>query len=175
MAVMRAHLDGMEQPTGDRIGERDVRRSLKAAPKPTNGGVRWQTVADQLDVTPEESAVLSTGTSRIPPARRFEQPADLPALPSTPPAERQRRRREAIKAILKQRHETMGHFDPEWWVPTTRQLREMLVAEGHDGASDRTLLKDLEAVGRPSPRRHKPRPPRHRQLTLPAPPAPETG
>lgn len=169
MEELARHLDGMEQPTGDQLKPAQLRSILKSQTKPKAGGVQWQTVADLLDVSLEESAVLSTARSRIPPARRHEL---LPVLKPVPPEERQRRRRDAIAAILKRREEEMGHFDPEWWVPTTRQLRDMLVAEGHAPASDRTLLKDLVALGRPSPRAHKPRPKPARQLQLPAPDGP---
>ena len=169
---LQRHLDGMEQPLSDQLKPADLRRIIKSTGRPKAGGIQWQTVADLLDVSPEESAVLSTATSKIPPARRHDQ---LPAVTPGPPAQRQRRRREAVAAILQRREEQMGHFAPEYWVPTTRELRDLLVAEGYDPASDRTLLKDLEACGRPSPRRHKPKPPRPagpRQLHLPGPTAP---
>jgi hypothetical protein len=155
MAELERHLDGMEQPNTDPMRRSDLRRILKSATKPTAGGVRWQTVADLLDVTPDEAAVLSTSSSTIPPARRFDQ---LPAAQSVPPAERQRRRQETLRRLL----EPMADYA----IPPTRVLNEMLMAEGHDSATARTLLKDLVAIGRPSPRRHKPRKPDATQLDL---------
>jgi hypothetical protein len=168
MEELTRHLDGMEQPAGDQLKPAQLRRILKSTGKPKAGGVQWQTVADQLDVTTDESAVLSTPRSTIPPARRHQL---LPDVKPVPPDERQRRRREAISAILKRREQEMGHFDRKWWVPTTRDLRDMLVADGHAPASDRTLLKDLVAIGCPSPRTHKPRETKDNQLQLPAPDA----
>lgn len=165
MEELARHLDGMEQPAGDQLKDKDLRRILKSTAKPRAGGIRWQTVADLLDISPEESAVLSTGTSRIPPARRFDQ---LPALPAIPPEERQRRRRELVADILKRYAVGREHYAIEHRIPTTAVLREMLVAAGHEGASDKTLLKDLAALGQPSPRRHKRPRPADRQLQLPA-------
>jgi hypothetical protein len=111
--------------------------------------------------------VLSTKTSRIPPARRHDQ---LPQLPTVPPEERQRRRRSLVRDILATYMAEREHLDERWQIPTTAVLRELLIGAGHEGASDKTLLKDLEAIGRPSPRRHKPRQTADdRQLLLPAP------
>jgi hypothetical protein len=155
MAEMERHLDGMEQPNDDPIRRSDLRRILKSATKPVAGGVRWQTVADLLDIDPEESAVLSMPRSTVPPARRFDQ---LPAPPVVPPAERQRRRQETLRRLLAPM--------ADWAIPPTRVLNEMLVADGHESATARTLLKDLVAIGRPSPRRHKPRQPAAHQLEL---------
>lgn len=160
------HLDNMDQPTGDQLKVKDLRRILKSTSRPRAGGIRWQTVADTLDITPEESAVISTKTSRIPPARRHDQ---LPQLPTVPPEERQRRRREAIRAILERYMAAREGLLPYWQIPTTAVLRELLIEAGHEGASDKTLLKDLDALGHPSPRRHKPRQTADRQLQLPAP------
>jgi len=161
------HLDGMDQPTGDQLKAKDIRSILKSTARPRAGGIRWQTVADQLDITPDESAVISTKTSRIPPARRHDQ---LPQLPTVPPEERQRRRRSLVLDILKAYATDREHLDERWRVPTTATLRELLIAQGHEGASDKTLLKDLEALGHPSPRRHKPRQAADdHQLRLPAP------
>jgi len=161
------HLDGMDQPAGDQLKTKDLRRILKSTTRPRAGGVQWQTVADTLDITPEESAVLSTKTSRIPPARRHDQ---LPQLPTVPPEERQRRRRSLVRDILATYMAEREHLDERYQIPTTAVLRELLIGAGHEGASDKTLLKDLEAIGRPSPRRHKPRQTADdRQLLLPAP------
>ena len=148
LAEMTRHLDGMAQPSNDQLKPAALRGILKGAGKPKGGGVRWQTVADLLDVSPEESAVVSTARSRIPPARRHDL---LPDPKPVPPAERQRRRQDTLKRLL-------ADVD-DYAIPPARILREMLVAEGHDPASDRTIHKDLVAIGRPSPRRHKPRPP----------------
>lgn len=161
LAELHRHLDGMEQPRNDPMRQSDLRRILKSATKPKAGGIRWQTVADLLDVSPEESAVLSTAKSRIPPARRHDL---LPAVKPVPPAERQRRRQETLKRIV----EPLADYA----VPPAHVLREMLVAAGHDPASDRTILKDLVAIGKPSPRRHKPRPPAGDKQTLLPDPAP---
>jgi len=161
LAEMRRHLDGMDQPSNDQLKPAQLAGILKTQTKPKSGGIRWQTVADLLDVSPEESAVISTRRSQIPPARRHDQ---LPAPKDVPPAERQRRRRAALARMLE------GVADHA--IPPARTLREMLVAEGHDTATDRTLHKDLEAIGRPSPRRHKPKPTRPRQTLLEAPRSP---
>ncbi len=161
LAEMTRHLDGMAQPSNDQLKPAQLRGILKAQGKPKAGGIRWQTVADLLDVSPEESAVLSTARSQVPPARRHDQ---LPAPKHVPPAERQRRRQGTLVRLLE------GVAD--WAIPPARILREMLVAEGHDPASDRTLHKDLVAIGRPSPRRHKPKPAGPRQPLLEAPRSP---
>lgn len=146
LAEMTRHLDGMHQPARDQLKPTQLRGILKGMGKPKAGGVRWQTVADLLDVDPHESVVLSTARSRIPPARRHDH---LPEPKPVPPAERQRRRQETLRRML----EPLADYA----IPPARILREMLVAEGHDPASDRTLHKDLVAIGRPSPRRHKPK------------------
>jgi hypothetical protein len=161
LAEMTRHLDGMAQPSNDQLKPAQLRGILKGVGKPKAGGVRWQTVADLLDVSLEESAVISTPRSHIPPALRHDQ---LPAPKHVPPAERQRRRQDTLKRLLE------GVAD--WAIPPTRILREMLVAEGHDPATDRTLLKDLVAIGRPSPRRHKPKPADTPQRLLEAPRSP---
>jgi hypothetical protein len=165
MEELRRHLDGMDQPTDDQLKDADLRRILKSTQRPRAGGARWQTVADQLDITPEESAVLSTKASRIPPARRHDQ---LPELPAIPPEERQIRRRAAVRTIVETYRQTREGMEERWLVPTTAVLRELLIEAGHEGASDKTLLKDLEAIGYPSPRRHKPRQTADRQLRLPS-------
>lgn len=172
MEELRRHLDGMDQPAGDQLKDADLRRILKSTSRPRAGGVRWQTVADQLDISPEESAVLSTKTSRIPPARRHDQ---LPQMPAVPPEERQRRRRIVVAEILNRYMAAREGMEERWLVPTTAVLRELLIEAGHEGASDKTLLKDLEALGHPSPRRHKPRQTAHRQLRLPTSEAPPDG
>lgn len=161
VAEMTRHLDGMHQPARDQLKLRELRGILKGMSKPKAGGIRWQTVADLLDVSQEESVVLSTARSRIPPARRHDQ---LPEPKPVPPAERQRRRQETLRRML----EPLADYA----IPPTRILREMLVAEGHDPASDRTLHKDLVAIGRPSPRRHKPKPPTLQKPLLEAPKSP---
>lgn len=157
LAEMHRHLDGMAQPSNDQLKPAQLKGILKAQTKPKAGGIRWQTVADLLDVSPEESAVLSTRRSTIPPARRHDQ---LPDPKPVPPAERQRRRQATLARLLE------GVDDVA--IPPARTLREMLVAEGHETASDRTLHKDLVAIGRPSPRRHKPKAASPRQRLLEA-------
>ena len=164
MLELRRHLDGMEQPTGDQLTDGDLRRILKSTGRPRAGGARWQTVADHLDISPDESAVVSTKTSRIPPARRHDQ---LPELPTVPPEERLRRRRIAVRTIVDEYMAARDGMADRWRIPTTAVLRELLIEHGHEGASDKTLLKDLEAIGCPSPRRHKPRQTADRQLHLP--------
>lgn len=158
LAEMTRHLDGMAQPSNDQLKPAALRGILKGVGKPKAGGVRWQTVADLLDVSPEESVVISTARSRIPPARRHDL---LPEPKPVPPAERQRRRHDTLKRLLA---DLADHA-----IPPARILREMLVAEGHDPASDRTIHKDLVAIGRPSPRRHKPRRPAPGKPLLEAP------
>lgn len=157
LAEMHRHLDGMAQPSNDQLKPAQLKGILKAQTKPKAGGIRWQTVADLLDVSPEESAMLSTRRSTIPPARRHDQ---LPDPKPVPPAERQRRRQATLARLLE------GVDDVA--IPPARTLREMLVAEGHETASDRTLHKDLVAIGRPSPRRHKPKAASPRQRLLEA-------
>jgi hypothetical protein len=166
LAELSRHLEGMEQPAGDKMTTKDLRRILKSTSKPKAGGIRWQTVADHLDISPDESGILSTSTSSIPPARRFDQ---LPAVPVIPPEERLRRRRSLVAQLLAKYEEGKEHWNAQWRIPTTKDLREMLVAAGHEGASDKTLLKDMEALGKPSPRRHKPRKPADPRLPLQTP------
>lgn len=151
--AMENALVGMAQPTGDRITLDDALKVLKGVGKPKRGGVAWQTVADDLDISPEESAHLSKRGSFIPPARRWDR---LPPATAIPPEERTRRRREAVAAIVAR----VGA------VPTAGQLRELLVAEGHDPPAPTTLLHDLEVLGHPSPRKKPRKAPDDRQTTL---------
>ena len=120
-AMERALLD-MQQPPGDQLTLDAALKIVKGVGKPKRGGVNWQTVADDLDITPEEAAIVSTRSSPIPPARRFDQ---LPAAATIPPQEITGRRRDAVKGIV----ERLG------FVPPTSQLRELLLAEGHEPAA----------------------------------------
>ena len=152
-AMERALLD-MQQPPGDQLTLDAALKVLKGVGKPKRGGVNWQTVADDLGITPEEAAIISTRSSLIPPARRFDQ---LPAAATIPPQEMTSRRRDAVKGIV----ERLG------FVPPTSQLRELLLAEGHEPAAATTLGRDLDAVGHPSPRKKPRAPKRECQPNLP--------
>ena len=145
--AMERALEGMQQPPGDQLTLDAALKVLKASRKPKKGGSNWQTVADDLDISPEEAAIISTRSSPIPPARRFDQ---LPAAATIPPQEITGRRRDAVKGIV----ERLG------FVPPTSQLRELLLAEGHAPAAPATLLNDLVSIGHPSPRKKKPRAPK---------------
>ena len=153
VAMERALLD-MQQPPGDQLTLDAALKIVKGVGKPKRGGVNWQTVADDLHITPEEAAIISTRSSPIPPARRFDQ---LPAAATIPPQEMTSRRRDAVKGIV----ERLG------FVPPTSQLRELLLAEGHEPAAATTLGRDLDAVGHPSPRKKPRAPKRECQPNLP--------
>ena len=151
---MERALEGMQQPPGDQLTLDAALKIVKGVGKPKRGGVNWQTVADDLDITPEEAAIISIRSSLIPPARRFDQ---LPAAATIPPQEMTSRRRDAVKGIV----ERLG------FVPPTSQLRELLLAEGHEPAAATTLGRDLDAVGHPSPRKKPRAPKRECQPNLP--------
>lgn len=155
--VMAQHLDGMAQPAADRItlaAALRIFRNLKLKP----GGPNHQTVADALEVTVDESAVLSADKRHLfPPASRFRMD-EVPALPTLTRAEATQRRREAVRQIC-DRLTAAGHH------PTGPDVEAHLLAQGIP-ASRKSVLSDMAYVGCPSPLAHKPKPDADSQATL---------
>ncbi len=102
-----------------------------------------QTIADSLDVTPNESAVLA----HWPPASRFGSP---PAADATlTRSEARQLRRSALAAEIAERDQP---------VPTLAELVTALAARGIEAAPN-TVRNDLAALGIANPRRRPSKPP----------------
>jgi hypothetical protein len=96
--------------------------------------LRHQTIADRLDVTPEESAVCGW-----PAASRFRL---LPGVPKVGRSELAESRRNAIRGLL----EALGGQ-----IPTCREAVDYLAGVGLD-TSPATILGDFKALGIDNPR-----------------------
>jgi hypothetical protein len=132
-----------DQPDDDRYTLDDVRATLngvlaEAASNQRRRGrgrpIRMQTIADRLEVTPEEAAICG-----YPPARQFSR---LPNLEPRTRAELAQRRQDALRAILAARGGAM---------PTLRDLVDMLLDQGLPTCAE-TVRTDLEAIGVTNPR-----------------------
>ena len=150
-ALIRQHRQGMAQPRERPYTEQDAKSrgrwvgrkqaSLRAAGEHI-GTLRNQTVADALRVTPDEAAILSANC-RNP----FPAASSHPALPTLSKAEATKRRRVAVERIC-------GGLRASGIVPNGTYLRAVLAAEGLE-ATLKTVLKDMAAVGYPSPMAHQ--------------------
>jgi hypothetical protein len=149
--LMAQHLEGMEQPTGDCIRLEQALSIYKSIKKIRSGGPRHQTIADALDVTVDEAAFLSADAKKtpFPPATRHSE-GYVPPPKELSRAEQAERRREAIRRIV----EALGEKGIS---PTGVDVQAHLEAEGL-GAALRTVLKDMQYVGCPSPRCHRDKP-----------------
>jgi len=144
--VLAGHLATMEQPPRDKITIADAMRVWRSTKRPKNGGARHQTIADALDVSPQESSLLSTNRKKpFPHSQRFG--AAVPAMPTLSNADRIDRRRAAVLAIC-----TAGQG-----MASGAHVQQLLDAQGL-GAALATVLQDMAAVGHPSPRRHRLKP-----------------
>lgn len=148
--VMLKHMEGMEQPAGDMLKLADAKRVYQGMKKPRRGGAHHQTVADALDVSPDEAALLSADRRKpFPPASRHCVLV-LPAPPALGKGEATERRREAVRRIV-DRLASQG-VEPDG--PT---VQAHLLAEGLTAARA-TVLADMRHVGCPSRRAHRSQP-----------------
>ena len=120
----------------------DLAASMKRAPGFGKvgkfGGIRNQTIADMLDVTPDEAALLGW-----PPASRFKTTPEPEALSRT---ELRVRRRELLRSMVAR----LGY------VPTQREMVAWLEEQGVPTV-EATVAKDLDELGidRPKPKPKK--------------------
>ena len=148
--VLAQHLEGMAQPAGDRLTLQHALRTYRSCAKPHTGGPNHQTVADALDVTVDESAVLSADKRHLfPPASKYRL-GELPALPKLNRKEATERRREEVRRIC-DRLTAAGHQ------PTGPDVEAHLLAAGIP-ASRKSVLSDMAYVGCPSPLAHRSKP-----------------
>lgn len=144
--VMTEHLEGMQQPAGDRMRLSDAMRVFFSLKKLRGHGVNHQTVADALDVSPEEAALLSAGRKKaFPPALRHRIFV-LPEPPSLPQAVATQRRRDAVKKIC-------DNLAASGTAPDGPVVEGFLLCQGIT-ASRATVLADMRAIGCPSRRSH---------------------
>ena len=156
--VLAQHLDGMAQPAGDRLTLENALRTYRSCAKPHTGGPNHQTVADALEVTVDESAILSADRRhQFPPASRYRL-GELPALPRVSRKEATVRRQEEVRRIC-DRLTAAGHQ------PTGPDVEAHLLAAGIP-ASRKSVLADMAYVGCPSPLAHRQKPDAEAQPTL---------
>lgn len=156
--VLAQHLDGMAQPAGDRLTIENALRTYRSCAKPHTGGPNHQTVADALDVTVEESAILSADRRHtFPPASRFRV-GELPPLPKLSRKDATERRRQEVRRIC-ERLTAAGHQ------PTGPDVEAHLLAAGIP-ASRKSVLADMAYVGCPSTLAHRSKPEPEAQPTL---------
>ena len=144
------HLDAMEQPAGDKMTIEKALKGWRSLERQKNGGASHQTIADALDVTPNEAALLSVHRSRMPfpCASRFGEA--LPASAKLSAAARSSQRRHAIKGIC----EAAG-------VPITGALVQQHLEAIGLGAAPATILRDMKQLGYASALTH------HKRRNLP--------
>lgn len=161
--VLAQHLVGMAQPSGDAFTINDAMRIYRSMKPPRHGGPNHQTIADALDVSVEEAAILSADRKKpFPPASRHQ----LVAIPAPAPlsrAERTERRRDSVRRIV-------DAITAKGIIPTGAEVQAQLQAEGLPTALA-TVLNDMVAVGCPSRQAHKSKPepvaPANEQAQLP--------
>jgi len=138
------HLRGMEQGR-DPVDRKEALQKLRAARRGSRSGrrghVQNQTVADALSVTPDEAALLSRPRQPFPAAAIHGG-----AAPRAGRAETAATRQQAVERIV-------CHLKASGISPNGAMVREHLIREGLE-ASLRTVLKDMDAVGHPSARKH---------------------
>jgi len=148
--VLAQHLEGMAQPAGDRLTLEHALRTYRSCAKPHTGGPNHQTVADALDVTVEESAILSADKRHLfPPALRFRM-EELPTMPKLSRKEATERRREAVREIC-------DRLTAAGVQPTGPDVEAHLLAQGIPAAR-KSVLADMVNVGCPSARVHRSKP-----------------
>jgi hypothetical protein len=101
------------------------------------GGIKNQTIADKLDVTPEESSMLDNW----PPASRFQQPVTTTEMAELGRREIQNRRQGLLKSKLAELST----------VPPIRDLAAWLESQGLP-CSPQTVMTDLKTLGIANPR-----------------------
>jgi hypothetical protein len=148
--VLAQHLDGMAQPAGDRLTIENALRTYRSCDRPHTGGPNHQTVADALDVTEQESAILSADKRHLfPPATRFRV-GELAPLPKLSRKEATERRREAVRQIC-------DMLTAAGIQPTGPDVEAHLLAQGIPAAR-KSVLSDMVNVGCPSARVHRSKP-----------------
>jgi len=136
------HLDAMEQPAGDALTIEKALQVWRKLPVQKNGGASHQTIADALDVTPDEAALLSVHRRMpFPCASRFGNALSPPKLSA---AARTSQRRHAIKAICERAGEPI----------TGALVQQHLDAIGL-GAAPATILRDMKQLGYASAQTHQ--------------------
>jgi len=136
----------MDQPAADPFTEDDLRAAIRGARGATN--VSNQRISDLLEVTPEESEVLTAGRG-WPHASRFGGP--VPAELNR--TELCRRRRNLLQAKVKSIASVSGRLE-KW--PGLEWLAAWLAEQGLECAFS-TIKRDLEALGIPNPNAKRPR------------------
>ena len=138
------HIEGMAQPAGDKLTIENALRVWHKLHVQKNGGASHQTIADALDVSPDEAALLSEHRRMpFPFASRFGNalpPAKLSA------ALRSSNRRHAIKAICERAGEPI----------TGVLVQQHLEAIGLRAALA-TVLRDMQRLGYASAQTHQKR------------------
>lgn len=148
--VLAQHIAGMAQPAGDAFTITEAMRVYRSMKAPRHGGPNHQTIADALDVSPEEAALLSADRKKpFPAASRF-QLVPLPPVPTLSRTERTEKRREAVRRVVES-------ITGNGIVPLGTDVQAQLKAEGIEAALA-TVLADMRAVGCPSRQAHRERP-----------------
>ena len=145
--VLAEHLTGMAQPAGDGFTMSDAMRVYRGMGRPRHGGPNHQTIADALDVSPEEAAVLSADRKKPFPAASHHQLHHLPLPPPLPRAERTDKRRETVRRIVEV-------ITAKGITPLGTDVQAHLKAEGVEAALA-TVLADMRAIGCPSRQSHR--------------------
>jgi hypothetical protein len=145
--VLAEHLTGMAQPMGDRFSMADAMRVYRGMARPRHGGPQHQTIADALDVSPEEAAILSADRKKPFPASSRHQLVVVPPAPALPRAERTDKRREAVRRIVEV-------ITAKGMIPLGTDVQAHLKAEGLEAALA-TVLADMRAIGCPSRQSHR--------------------
>jgi hypothetical protein len=149
--VMAQHLVGMEQPAGDRLTLSDALRIFASMKPPRRGGPHNQTLADALNVTPDEAALLSADRKKLfPPAAKYVTTAVLHEPAKLTRDEATARRREAVKRIC-------DAITAAGLTPDGPDVQAQLLSVGLTAARA-TVLADMKYVGCPSGRTHRSRP-----------------
>ncbi len=144
------HLDGMQQPAGDKLTLKDCVRVFNGTKKPKHGGPCHQTIADALHVTPDEAALLSADSKKpFPPATCYGGAvvANVPTLS----------KREAAERRLNAVREVCDKLTAAGVQPTGTDVRSHLAAMGLHPALA-TVLADMRKVGCPSRQTHREKP-----------------
>lgn len=139
MPILRYHLDGMEQPVGDSYRASDAMGVWIKADRsnpPSN-----QTIADALNVTPDEAAILNSIPTRTPfPPARIHQGILPLNLKKATRQQRQEQRRSRIQELWD--IQVGGGYG----APSATHMKELLDGEGIDGTV-KTIMSDLRAMG----------------------------
>ena len=139
---LAAHLDGIEQPQFDAITPAKAFATFRSLRVQRHGGPSHQTIADSLDVTPDESALLSVNRrTPFPCASRFSHalpPVKLSAAALT------KRRRAAVSSVCAS---VRGLI-------TGTMVQQHLESLGLRAALA-TVLRDMEQLGFRSVKSHR--------------------